>query len=65
MVKDSTPKSTEKTTLTGTSIWNWLKLQWENRFNFDIKFTHKYLLVWFIILISTPAIWWEKIVYGL
>ena len=64
MSKETTEKTTEQTTLTGTSIWNWLQLQWENRFNLDIKYAHKYLLVWFMILISTPAIWWEKIVYN-
>jgi len=64
MSKEINEKTTEQSTLTGTSIWNWLRLQWENRFNLDIKYAHKYLLVWFMILISTPAIWWEKIVYN-
>ncbi len=63
MDKDLIMKANEQT-LTGTSIWNWLKLQWENRFKIDIKLTHKFLVVWFVILVSTPAIWWEKLVYN-
>ncbi|MHA1504591.1 MAG: sulfotransferase, partial [Candidatus Heimdallarchaeota archaeon] len=63
MDKDLIMKANEQT-LTGTSIWNWLKLQWENRFKIDIKLTHKFLVIWFMILISTPAIWWEKLVYN-
>lgn len=63
MDKELILKSTEQT-LTGTSLWNWLKLQWENRSKIDLKLIRKYLVVWFMTVISIPAIWYEKIVFN-
>ncbi|MHA1126254.1 MAG: sulfotransferase family protein [Candidatus Heimdallarchaeota archaeon] len=63
MDKELIAKSNEQT-LTGTSLWNWIKLQWENRKKLDIKLARKYFVIWFMTIISIPAIWYEKIVYN-
>lgn len=48
-------------TLTGTTLWNWLKLLWNNKFKISFRYLHKFFVVSFMVLFSTPLIWLERL----
>ena len=60
--KDLSMIATEQT-LTGTSMLNWLRLLWENKFKLSLKYLHKILLINIMIIFSTPFIWFERIFF--
>ncbi|NHJ48439.1 MAG: sulfotransferase [Asgard group archaeon] len=48
-------------TLAGTTMWNWLKLLWKNKFRVHFRYFHKSLFVSILLWLFIPFVWYERI----